>query len=250
MKLSAYVQACLDNPKTKIEKQLELDDSDGDSVLCPAAILATSKASEKAAVEYGMNLYWDSTKSQIKLGKLISQSKATMVNLGSKTEVVKKDYIGDLHTHPYKLKMGEKAEMGFSAEDIDGFFKFPPNHMSLAVHIVISYHAVFMIIRRDLNIKLDEKNPWSGLPYDGAMIRETRDNHPQLKALMEDAYEISETAKSAQAQKAAWDKYAPKFAQELSATNRAMNIAMAQKKRYDYYHCANIKTKNAFVLIS
>ena len=143
MSLTEYVKACVAKVDTKTPKSVTIDKY----LILPLRNLRG--LSESKVLEHGHNLFW--RKDQLVPGdRIIGQS--TMVDLKS-PEVVKDDeHIGDIHSHPYKIKMGTGARIGPSADDLDSWYKFKPARFPLGVHLVMSSASVFLIVTRPASV--------------------------------------------------------------------------------------------------
>jgi hypothetical protein len=228
MDLNKCIHAYLDTPGYYTQ----------DSLVVPSDLAAVfrdlRKRSEKAVREYGVNLYWRgedgsrfSRRAKLHPTKkpYVGSASGTSVNLDSKKECQKATYIGDFHTHPYELKMGGGAAPGPSTGDLDGWFQEPPKSFDVSVHFVASSTTLYLLITR------------GGLP----MRLDFSVAEPDTERLNTYAYTIPALAKALESsdnavRKQAWAQHAPRAGQEFTEDNLAMNIAMANHHKYEFFY--------------
>jgi hypothetical protein len=237
MSLTEYAKACIAKADTKTPKSVTIDKA----LILPLRNLRG--LSESKVLEHGHNLFWK--KDQLELSdRLVGQS--TMIDLKS-SEAVKDDaYIGDIHSHPYKIKMGSGARIGPSADDLDSWYKFKPAKLPLGVHLVMSSASVFLVVTRQGTAKK--------IDFSSA--------EPDTERLNTYAYTIPELAKGLEKardkkgkerwlfEKQVWETMAPEAAAQFAEDNRKMNIAVANKSKHEFYYCEDIEKKAELVLLS
>jgi hypothetical protein len=225
MELSAYLGNCFDNAKYPTYYTLSLSFG---PVL--RALRSLRHVSETAGKEYGFKLTASPT-GRLTAGTPIEGSEQN-VELKTKEWHLDRTYIGDCHTHPYQLKMGPAAEIGPSSGDYKEWWTYPPTGFRLAVHFVISVDRVFLVVSR---IKTVSGLRFTTKPESETLKTYARENLKIAAEAFDDYHRLKTYPEKLRARKQAWDRYAPKAAQEFAAENLAFNLDMARLLRFEFY---------------
>lgn len=185
--------------------------------------------SENEGIEHGFKLSLDS-RYRLLPGTWIRGSEGTV---GLKTSEWRNEatYIGDCHSHPYRLKLGVDAEIGPSSGDYREWWTHPPLHFRMAAHFVVSVDRLFLVLSRIPTLsRVPEPKVLEGY----ALIKYTRAIE-KLGVLIAGDYPGFSRTDKLQAQKSAWDKYAPNAAKEFAKENLDYNLDLARALRFEYF---------------
>lgn len=187
--------------------------------------------SESQGREAGFHLYWFD-------GRLTAGQQKyegvgpSAVNLNTTQARMDPGYIGDCHTHPYRIKMGPEARIGPSDGDHDNVWTRPPANHPVALYFVISSRTVFLVVRRDFR---GNDLVWTGEPDTLALTRHAYD--PAFAEALGRARTMQETnlVEGLKAERHVWDTRAPEAAAEFREANLRHNIELANRNGYDFY---------------
>lgn len=227
MNFNKYVQSCLERADQPTESSLLLG-SDSDLT---NAFRYLIKASEDTGVERGLNLEWNAHKQEVEPGLVIPGTSGTAVDLKTREIKSKPSYIGDCHTHPYRLKMGTDAQIGPSSSDYMEWWVNPPQHFPLAIHFVVSGSTVFLLFMRE---KTNKKLSFIDFSDTERMNRHVQDNDKFNEVYIK-AIEAGNNPNGFELQQKAWAKFAPQAAREFTDDNLKMNRLMAKHLGFEYY---------------
>jgi hypothetical protein len=224
--LSAYIHDCVADAETETPLKVVLDEA-----LLPD-LRNLRGQSESKVLEHGHNLFW-------KEGKLVlgprMVGEATRISLDTEKALKAGGYIGDLHSHPYKQKMGKSARIGPSTGDLDEWYKWKPKDFTIGVHLVMSSASVFLVVTRNVS-KLD----YSSAKSDTVRLNEYALTIPELAEALGNAQKMDAKKRWA-FEKACWESMAPEAAKQFAEDNYAMNIAVAKKSKHEYYYVEDIE---------
>jgi hypothetical protein len=224
MELSAYIRNCI--RLRAFPTHYSLTFSHGDLL---TAFRGLRDVSEAEGLEYGFKMNLDAH-DRLVPGTRIRGSEQT-VELRTREWRTEPTYIGDCHTHPYRLKMGADAEIGPSSGDYMEWWTYPPENSRVAVHFVISVDRVFLIVSR---IKTITRLTYTRKDESATLRRYTAANEKLAMAAFDDYPRLTYTEKL-RARKGAWDSHAPKAAKEFAQENLAYNLDMARILRFEFY---------------
>lgn len=145
MLLSEYVEAIIKKPSHVTKSELQVD---GNVV---TRLSEARDLSEETIKELGMVIHWLPKMRRLMCGRLIVGQR-TAVDW-PEGEFKAPDYVGTVHTHPYRKKLGAEGEIGFSFQDFDFYGGNFPRWMPVSVNFVVSNSRVFLAVFRDITLK-------------------------------------------------------------------------------------------------
>lgn len=227
MNFNKYIQSCLERADQPTENSL-LIGGDSDLANCFRYLI---KPSEETGVERGLNLEWKANKQEVEPGLVIPGTSGTAVDLKTREVNDQPSYIGDCHTHPYRLKMGDKAQIGPSSSDYQEWWVNPPQHFPIAIHFVISGSTIFLLFVRE---KTQKKLAFIDFSDTERLNKHVQDDE-NFNAAFIKAIEAGNNDKGFALQRQAWAQFAPDAATEFTQDNLKMNVLMAEYLGFEYY---------------
>ena len=196
--------------------------------------------SELEGLEHGFNLYWEDRYASIVCGPQIAGlPNGTAVSLNAGVESRTPTYIGDCHTHPYRLKMGPNVHVGPSNGDWTQWRVYPPSAFNVGVHLVVSGATVFLVMQRPASQVRGQEYHF-GEAGENADLLQAYFGHQELQDLIDDARETAEVdrRRGFMMERDAWTMAGKPWSgvpQTFVARVREMNIHVSNTYHFEFY---------------
>jgi hypothetical protein len=234
MLLSDYVMAVMDNPQHATKAMIQVDPN------LIARLREIRDRSEREILEHGMMIHW-LPKSRRFLTSPTVEGQRTGVSWDQHVASFgAADYIGTIHTHPYLLKLGADAEIGFSFADFVFYGEMFPRVMPLGVNFVISNTRLFLAVFREATQKVIDNTTFRDLNTDEI----DADNYLESKGVGHRINEITGQVTQLQHEgrllesatvERRFYRSVPGYVKKRVTFNRAMIRRAAQNMRFEAY---------------
>lgn len=215
MELISYIQACRADNRFATAKELIIQPG-----ILGFNLMGLIARSEQNVQELAHVLRYNPGTATITAGNEI-QGGSDYCEMNCQVEAANPHYLGDIHNHPYRTKLGVGGAIGPSSGDLAQWLPNPgPNH--IACHFVSSGNKLFLLVVRDATARVFDQTA------------EDSDVEHYISHRMADVG--GDLPQSNSPHFSAWlDENCPGAKAEWQRIHQNMLIAQARRHHFEYY---------------